>query len=114
MTTPPSAPGSSITAPVLAVKGTTTPPGNVFRRLLAGLPAATAAGVIIAIFLLTGASKPLLDSYEKEAKKKLERKDFSGAIICYERLMRLAPERADFRFVTALVLEQLGKAEHAE
>lgn len=114
MSTPPSAPGSSTAAPVLAGKGTTTPWGNVIRLLLAGLPAATAAGVIVAIFLLTGARKPLLESYEKEAKRKVEKKDFSGAIICYERLMRLAPDRADFRFVTALVLEQLGKAEHAE
>src|SRR5262249_16873441 len=114
MNTPPPSSGSAPASPAAAGKSETAERAPVVRPLVAGLPA-VAAGCAIAAFLwLASAGRPLVDPYEKEGKTKVLRKDFAGALVCYERLMRLAPDRADFRFVSAIVLEQLGKPERAE
>jgi tetratricopeptide (TPR) repeat protein len=78
------------------------------------LPAALAAAAIGVGFALASPAKSLLTHYEAAGKSLLQAKDYKGALLCYERLVRLAPKRADFRFLTAILFEQLGRNEQAE
>jgi tetratricopeptide (TPR) repeat protein len=92
------------------------PPKPPVRGLdfVAGLPAVAAAAAVVAVFAATPSPKAVAKTYETEGVERVKRKDFPGALVCFKRLLGVAPERTDMRFVMALVLEQLGRPAEAE
>jgi tetratricopeptide (TPR) repeat protein len=105
-----SAPASPKGEPAPVRTGT----GLKFADLLAGLPALVAGVTLLIALWTSGSNASLASRYEKKADDLYKAQDYPGALVCFKRLLAFAPERADVRYNTAVLLEKTGDPARAE
>jgi tetratricopeptide (TPR) repeat protein len=81
-------------------------------RLAAGLPALLVAPALLAALLLK-VDPPLAGRYDAEGERRVVQGDLAGALVCFQRLVALEPDRPDARYALVLVLEHLGRRDEA-
>lgn len=87
--------------------------GRAFRYLLGGTPALLALGGFGALAIFLPPDARLAQRYNQEADRRAQKKDFSGALLCSDRVVLLRPGQPEAQFRLALNLETLGQQKRA-
>ncbi|OAI49370.1 hypothetical protein AYO44_06465 [Planctomycetaceae bacterium SCGC AG-212-F19] len=85
------------------------------RYFIEGLPAGLLAAMLLAVGILLRVDingQPIA-SYRQQASQALQAGDFSTAHVAFQRLTRMEPDSAEFRFGLAVASEALGELERA-